>query len=309
MIPERFTRLETGELFLMHDTGPGPNRILVFTTTTLLGLLSDSPAWCMDGTFNIAPPLFHQLYSIHGTSRGITIPMVFALLPSKTQECYERLFNILKDLQPDLHPRSIMTDFELAVIQAVRTTFQDANISGCFFHLAQCLWRKVQAHGYVDLYREDDGEFATWLRCLPALAFVPEDDVIESFEALTQNDHFTRIVADRAPELVDYYEDTWLGRPHRRRAGGRRAPPFPISLWNVKDRVTQGLGRTNNAVEGWHHKMNKLVGVRAPNLFVLIKDLMKEHELNRNLIEQMIAGHEPPAKKANTSRSTVAFVR
>uniref|UniRef100_A0A914GT62 Uncharacterized protein n=1 Tax=Globodera rostochiensis TaxID=31243 RepID=A0A914GT62_GLORO len=31
---------------------------------------------------------------------------------------------------------------------------------------------------------------------------------------------------------------------------------FPIELWNVMERVNEGLGRTNNSVEGWHSAWN-----------------------------------------------------
>ncbi|XP_076373351.1 uncharacterized protein LOC143258255 [Tachypleus tridentatus] len=197
-----------------------------------------------------------------------TILALYVLLPAKSEQCYNMLFNAMKDLQERLNPQTIMCDFELAAVNVTRANFLDANITECFFHLSQCLWRKIQTLGYTAAYQEENGEFATWARCILSLAFVPVDGVVASFETLIANNDFHRVVGERAPDLVDYFENTWIDRPHRQRAVGRKNPPFPIRLWNVRGRTIQGLGRTNNIIEGWHHKMNKLEGIRAPNLFI-----------------------------------------
>ncbi|XP_076314838.1 uncharacterized protein LOC143227256 [Tachypleus tridentatus] len=130
-----------------------------------------------------------------------------------------------------------------------------------FFHLSQCLWHKIQTLCSTAAYQEEDGEFGTWARCVLSLAFVPVDDDVASFETLIANSDFHRVVGERTQYLVDYFEDTWIGRLHRRRAGGRRNLPFPIRSWNVRERTIQGHRRTNSIREGWHHKMNKLVGI------------------------------------------------
>ena len=50
--------------------------------------------------------------------------------------------------------------------------------------------------------------------------------------------------------IVDYFEEHFIGRPDRR--GNRRSQIFPLTLWNVNQRVVESLPRTNNSVEGWH---------------------------------------------------------
>lgn len=37
---------------------------------------------------------------------------------------------------------------------------------------------------------------------------------------------------------------------------GHRDALYPIQLWNMVDRVADGLSRTNNSVEGWHSVWN-----------------------------------------------------
>ena len=80
-----------------------------------------------------------------------------------------------------------------------------------------------------------------------ALAFVPYNDVINSFVTLCQEIR-NNFNAD-ADDLLEYFEDTYIGR--FRQNAPRRNPLFNINLWNIH-RTDQELPRTNNSVEGWH---------------------------------------------------------
>ena len=48
-------------------------------------------------------------------------------------------------------------DFEVAAIAAVRNVFGTGiQIRGCFYHLCQCVYRKIQDLGLTTLYKEDE---------------------------------------------------------------------------------------------------------------------------------------------------------
>ena len=57
------------------------------------------------------------------------------------------MFDILKMLVPDLNPTQILLDFEKASIKAAITSFPQADIKDCYFHLCQSLLRKVNSVG------------------------------------------------------------------------------------------------------------------------------------------------------------------
>ena len=57
-----------------------------------MDIFSASHEIVLEGTFSAAPRLFMQLFAVHVFFLGQMIPVVFALLPSKTQETYIRLF-------------------------------------------------------------------------------------------------------------------------------------------------------------------------------------------------------------------------
>lgn len=55
-----------GDPFVFYDNEFNGKRMVIFTTNTNLSFLSYCEEWYMDGTFDVAPILFKQLYTIHG---------------------------------------------------------------------------------------------------------------------------------------------------------------------------------------------------------------------------------------------------
>ena len=121
------------EKFLLGDTGEGNNRILIFGRISWLQHLVFSEIWFADGTFTIAPSLFHQVYVISAKKHDGVIPIVYALLPNKQRLTYSRLFELLKTIESNLRPVSIICDFEQAAIHAFQDAFPTVRIKGCFF--------------------------------------------------------------------------------------------------------------------------------------------------------------------------------
>ncbi|KAG8176080.1 hypothetical protein JTE90_025538 [Oedothorax gibbosus] len=150
-----------GGNFLLYDSGPAAenDRILVFGTSENLNFLQNCKHWFADGTFKSAPHLFTQIYTIHGIVKSQNVPAVYALLPSKTEAVYSQLLAALKVLNPNLNPETILIDFEKAAMNAFKANFENTSIRGCFFHLSQAIWRKIQQLGLQARYASD-GDFA-----------------------------------------------------------------------------------------------------------------------------------------------------
>lgn len=68
VIESPFTLTHTQNQFVRFETGPGEDRVPSFGSQTGLRFLSECTAYFIDGTFNVAPPIFSQFYSIHGKS-------------------------------------------------------------------------------------------------------------------------------------------------------------------------------------------------------------------------------------------------
>ncbi len=63
--------------------------------------------------------------------------------------------------------------------------FLGVPLSGCYFHLGQIIYRRVQGAGLQEQYQDPlDRTVTRYTHMLLALAFVPEADVLTSFPRL-----------------------------------------------------------------------------------------------------------------------------
>ena len=54
--------------------------------------------------------------------------------------------------------------------------------------------------------------------------------------------------------------------------------------------------RTNNSVEGWHHKLNSDIGRSHPNVHKLVDVLLKEQASTETTIQHALLGVAPPPR-------------
>ena len=124
---------------------------------------------------------------------------------------------------------------------------------------------------------------------ITALSFVPEADVIRTFEQLIFTDFFIEN-QDEIADVIDYIEDNWIGR---QRVATRRPPRFALSLWNCYNGVLDGLPKTNNSVEKWHKEFSSLIAATHPTIWKFIDELKKQQSINDIKIVQYLAGQNP----------------
>jgi hypothetical protein len=128
-----YTETSDGRQFLVYDSNDAECRFLIFTTEENMLFLDSCDHWFADGTFKSVPPLFNQMYTIHGLKYGNVFPAVFILMSNRRKGTYKRVFQALKELQPTLLPVSILTDFELSSMGAIQEEFPLSERRGCFF--------------------------------------------------------------------------------------------------------------------------------------------------------------------------------
>ena len=200
-----------GDRFLLcDDTDDLGARLLVFSTDDNLQKLSSAPVLYGDGTFYACTGLFYQLYTIHADVGGQLFPLVFALLPNKTQRTYPRFFTLLKDTIAErdfvLNPETVMLDFEVAARNAITEVFPMSTLLGCFFHFTQCIWRKAQACGLAVQYRKDP-QTQKLVRRAAVLPLVPAQQVDNVWlNALADNDDNSI----QTTKFKDYVTETWV---------------------------------------------------------------------------------------------------
>ena len=131
----KWTRTLAGDRFLLADDGD-VHKILLFSTTRNLYNLTHADTIYGDGTFYTSPNQFTQLYTLHATVDNVMYPLVFSLLPGKSEDIYNRLFRLLKLAcqQSGLHlsPQTFLTDFETATRNALLNAFPTVTLRSCF---------------------------------------------------------------------------------------------------------------------------------------------------------------------------------
>uniref|UniRef100_A0A183BWK7 Retrotran_gag_3 domain-containing protein n=1 Tax=Globodera pallida TaxID=36090 RepID=A0A183BWK7_GLOPA len=68
----------------------------------------------IDGTFSLAPPLFHQILVILVKRENWAFPVCYCLLSCKTATTYERTFQMLNAVWPNFAPEIVTVDFEVS---------------------------------------------------------------------------------------------------------------------------------------------------------------------------------------------------
>lgn len=190
-----------------------------------------------------------------------------------------------------------MADFEKAVHNAVRDVFDgQVEMKGCFFHLTQSVWRKLQQLGLAKKYREDE-EFRLFVGKIFGLAFLPVDYVKDGLNYLCS------IAPDDALELLEYFDATYVNGGYRnvRAPSGilrlkRIMPLYSVELWNVNRATLTGSARTNNICESWNCKYFNIIGHRHPSVWRSISAFQMDNASVSALISLDNLG-QPPVKR------------
>ena len=224
--------------------------------------MNTAKTWYLDGTFKIVKPPFVQLWSIHAFivkgEESKQVPLAYIFMSSRKATDYVAVFNFLKALIPDMAVECMVMDFEAALWKAIRKVFPAVKCRGCCFHWTQAVWRKIQEVGLQVAYNK---EVAVHHLCkhLLGLPFVPEGHIEPCFIELQK-----RAETDKLKVLFKYVNKTWI-----------RSSIWGPGTWSC---YGQSI-RTNNDVEGWHHRLNAKAATNSLPFYKLLGLLHKESEI------------------------------
>lgn len=152
----------------------------------MIQTLEKSEIVLVDGTFDVAPEPFTQLWIVHGkVADDTTLPIVYVLMERKTTDDYATVLSEIK-LRPELQkwdPKHLIADLETAEQKAFLDAFPSITEHFCLFHVLQSWRRKIQNLGLSKaivfgeiffIHRLNSSvigkelfEFWSLLRCLP----------------------------------------------------------------------------------------------------------------------------------------------
>jgi hypothetical protein len=68
---------------------------------------------------------------------------------------FQELIKCAKSKDINLKPRLILCDFELAAINAIKTSFENVEVKGCHFHFSQAIKKHIKTSGFETEYTHE----------------------------------------------------------------------------------------------------------------------------------------------------------
>jgi hypothetical protein len=185
-------------------------------------------------------------------------------------------------------------------MNAAQKVFKGIQLYGCFFHLNQNIWRRIQNFSLEAAYNDLDSKvnYRKLLKMLVVLCYIPTDDVIELFEKISATLDLSDALQAQIKVIYDYFEETYIGKNRVVKSGrGRSAkstivrakPKYDISFWSIHKRLVKDLPRTTNSVESWHNSFGNTLKSH-PIVYDLIEALRKEDKRNSDILIKLQTG-------------------
>lgn len=205
------------------------------------------------------------------------------MMTRKTQKAYEHALRYVHENLFPFRCEAIITDYEIAMRQAIKNVVPGIKLLGCWFHFAQAIRRKVASlPDLFELVRTDQKIQNVYYKII-CLALLPHDKIDKAFNELALEG--LQLTKAFTP-FVKYFQSQWL-----KRVGAKN---FSVFLEET---------RTTCAAEGYNGKLGKKFQTH-PNFFVFIESLQWEEFFKSNALEQHINGNrQTQPKKENVQRT------
>ena len=127
--------------------------------------------------------------------------------------------------------------------------------------------------------------------------FLSVEQVEDGFNLVMEEvgDIFLRLksdgeVSEKVEQFACYLQKTYI-------RGTSRAPLFEPSIWNQNSAASEGLARTNNAVEGWHYWIQSLFSGSHPDVWTFFQKFRQDNLLHKFNAIQAVTGHQKKARR------------
>ena len=319
-LPDSHSITYDDERFLLTNFMNNGKRNLVFASGRGIDLLRHATSLSGDGTFDIPPKMFYQVYLILAELDGVSYPAVFCLLGDKKSSTYKLMFQairqaMLKPLPEDSPlphaPGSFNIDFEVGCINQFKAVFPEVKeIRGCLVHFKRNMAKKRKELGYLSTWYQKSKLFHLFVNCLYNLTYVPLDMVTTYYEALlkevlpevcseidsyvceesevdakgkpfSMDDEEKFELRDEINKYLLYIEANYVGGKTRT---GYSSPKFPLAIWNHHQTALEMGQTTTNRNEGRNMNLRAAIPINAGIWQVIegFKDLEAKAHATRN---------------------------
>lgn len=134
---------------------------------------------------------------------------MFILMSRKTKSAYRHIFRYIKNNLIDLGQSvSVMTDFELAMRNALAEVFPGVKLKTCWFHFVQAAKKRASQTPLLLPYLFQNAEARSIYYKLLSLPLLPPDCIEEEFKKLK----VLALANHRMyfADFIKYFEQQWI---------------------------------------------------------------------------------------------------
>ena len=267
------------------------DRVVGWAHPALLCLLRyENISLFLDGTFRCVPAKFKQCVVAMVYDRGtkLFVPVFYVLCTSKTHDTYWNALQFIGNACGDtIRPKSVVCDFEAALINAVTDWFPETQVIGCLFHFKQACKRRIVKYRIPPT----EANIAMERGVLDMLTVIDPSKIVSHGFVYVKNkirerckEEAMKYSTHKWKQFWGYFERTWIQR-------------FPPKFWNVFGIRRDIIARTNNPLERFNRELNAAFGTPHPSLprFVqTIEQIARRHVQLRDDVSRGRA--EPPRR-------------
>jgi hypothetical protein len=273
-IPEVLQIDIKGNRFLRYDSSMEDNeRFIIFFSEFKRSYIPNINTFVVDGTLKSTPKGFGQLLVLHGHIFGRTFPFIYILLEDKSEKSYLRAFNKCKDLA-NMNVKNIVTDLETELINALKTSFPEAEFNGCLTHLNQLAYKTVERMGHLNNLRKDQNYNLAFKKILN-LALVPSQDMLTFYEDIKKFIDINSI--RKIKKFLRYFKRNFLEMDVKKEDNEEKTATI-MNFWNAFNRVKNDIPITTNSAKYWNRIINLNIGTLNPNMSVFISKILESEE-------------------------------
>lgn len=129
-------------------------------------------------------------------------------MTKKSSDCYEAVFNFIRNQIFDLKPAIIMTDWEAGMRCAIRRTFPDCALKGCWYHYCAAIRKKLISLGLRHELKKNAKARITkqMIMSLPLLPNEKFDEGYAYIKSLTKEHKLWK----KFENFFAYYDSYWI---------------------------------------------------------------------------------------------------
>lgn len=126
----------------------------------------------------------------------------------KTEASYKHILQYIENNVCSLQCVSFMTDFEIAMRNAIRDIYPDSQLNTCWFHLTQATKRKVVKYSELTKLITTNEDARKIYKKLLALPLLPATGIYNAFIVLKAD--ALSVFGNIFAPFLKYYENQWL---------------------------------------------------------------------------------------------------